>query len=124
MIRVTAVIESPECLLCRTHIEDMDHLLATCSVRWAIRVSALSIYYPDLSFVPSDILTAIQLAPTPSSILDQKRFYTILSTIQWCIWKAYWNFVFDQQPVRPPAILKTVTTNVSVLLSLALDNGD
>ncbi|SAL96807.1 hypothetical protein [Absidia glauca] len=67
---------------------------------------------------------AIQLSPTPSSILDQKRFYTILSTIQWCIWKAYWNFVFGQQPVRPSAILKTVITNVSVLLSPASDKGD
>jgi hypothetical protein len=84
------IIDSPECLLCRTYIEDMDHLLVTCSVRWAIWVSALSIYYPDLSFVPSDILAAIQLSPTPSAILNQKRIYTILSTIQWCIWKAYW----------------------------------
>jgi hypothetical protein len=118
------IIDSPACLLCRADIEDMDHLLATCSIRWEIWISALSLYYPDLSFVPSDILATIQLSPTPSSILNHKRFYTILSTIQWCIWKAYWNFVFDQQPVRLSAILKTVITNVSVLLSPALDNGD
>ncbi|SAL94838.1 hypothetical protein [Absidia glauca] len=53
----------------------------------------------DISFAPSDILAAIQLCPAPSSIVDQKPFYTTLSIIQWCI--RFWDFVFDLQPACP-----------------------
>jgi hypothetical protein len=105
VIHQMGVIESPQCLLCPNTVEDQDHLLAKCSVRWAVWNQALAIYYPDLSFVPSDIIASLRLSPPPSSILDLKRFYTILSTIQWFIWKAYWNLVFDHHPLRPQTIL-------------------
>jgi hypothetical protein len=64
------VTESPVCLLCLSNIEDLDHLLVTCSVRRSIWIYALAIYYPDLTFDHPTILATIQLSLPPALILD------------------------------------------------------
>jgi hypothetical protein len=47
-----------------------------------------------------------------------------LSTVQWYIWKAYWNFVFDHIPFRLDPIVTHAITQVSVLLTPVLTYDD
>ncbi|KAI8328767.1 hypothetical protein BC941DRAFT_363508, partial [Chlamydoabsidia padenii] len=109
-------IDTPKCLLC-DEVENWDHLLVGCSVRWEIWEHALGVYYLVLSFTQSDVLQSLQLFSPPFSILGRKRFYTILPTIQWFIWWNYWNYVFDQQLICNSTIIRIIISQISVLLS-------
>jgi hypothetical protein len=112
------IIDSPNCLLCENAFEENQyHFLVGCPHRWKIWRLALRHCYPDLLFVPMDIYMSLCLSTTPPDIiLNRSRYLTIISTIQWCIWRAYWDWVFNDVPIHTHATTSKITTHLSILL--------
>jgi hypothetical protein len=46
----------------------------------------------------------------------QSRLYTIVSTTQWFIWRAYWSHIFDDKPFLTMSIIHNITRQIAILL--------
>jgi hypothetical protein len=111
--------DSPYCRLCSgvLETENQFHVQIGCPTRWHIWTHALAIYYPDLDFDEDDIHSTLRLSSAPPpSILNVNRYFTIISTIHWIIWRSYWNLVFHDTPMKPSAIITNIITQSNILL--------
>lgn len=105
------------CSLCRTNEKNAIHFLCACPMKRPIWTFALGCFFPRLKFSNDQLLRTLHKLEAssivPTSLLNS--FYTLVSTIQYCMWKNNWKYVIDDTPFLPDHICYEVTSQFSLL---------
>ncbi|KAG1271728.1 hypothetical protein G6F65_012202 [Rhizopus arrhizus] len=95
------------CSLCHAALEDVNHLLITCSFKWSVWQGVLSRFAPYLEFRPEDIESILRNF-SRFEFVDNSRLLRICSQAMLHIWRAHWRYIFDGTPFLPQQIVSTI----------------
>ncbi|KAG1135701.1 hypothetical protein G6F37_012597 [Rhizopus arrhizus] len=93
--------------LCHDPLEDIYHLLITCSFKWSVWQGVLSRFAPYLEFRPEDVESILRNF-SRFEFVDNLRLLRIYSQALLYIWRAHWCYIFDETPFLSQQIASTI----------------
>lgn len=106
---------SAACSLCHDPLEDINHLLITCSFKWSVRQGVLSRFVSYLEFRPEDVESILKNL-SRYEFVDNSRLLRICSQALLYIWRAHWRYIFDGTQFLPQQIVSTIFKNFNVIV--------
>ncbi|KAI9332639.1 hypothetical protein BD770DRAFT_416333 [Pilaira anomala] len=114
------VIDSSLCRLCYESEDDFTHFVVSCPVKLDIWYSVLHKQYPVDNIPLEALLSSLCRIKFPNFIKTnaaKSKYYTIISTIQYCIWTHFWKHTIDGVPFNPTNVQQTINRNIDILLN-------
>ncbi|KAI9486191.1 MAG: hypothetical protein EXX96DRAFT_473877 [Benjaminiella poitrasii] len=107
------------CTMCGQSNDTIRHFLVDCPKKWIVWQTVLSHYFASDIISPELVYGALRYLHLPEFITNQHAFFTIISTIHWQLWNAYWRHGnTNPQPISLSTIEHISTQSFSLLHTL------